>query len=92
MQQQNIYFFRFIYFRYYINTKIQNIWTKNNLNHKDFKNLNSFNWFFSLDLKSSKKISQTVIKNWINNNHYRWFFCRYKKHLTIVKYSVENFF
>ena len=48
---------------------LDEIWTKNNLNHKDFKNLNSFNWFFSLDLKSSKKISQTVIKNWINNNH-----------------------
>ena len=47
---------------------LNEIWKKNNLTHKDFKGLNSFNWFFSLDLKSSKQISQSVIMNWINNN------------------------
>ena len=42
---------------------------KNNLSLKDFKNLNSFYWLFSLDLKSSKKTTQSVITNWINNNN-----------------------
>ena len=38
------------------------------LSIKEFKNLNSFYWFFSLDLKSSKKTVQKVITNWIKNN------------------------
>ncbi len=46
---------------------IDSIW-KNNLSSKDYKKLNNFFWFFSLDLKSSKKTTQTVIKNWISNN------------------------
>ncbi len=41
---------------------------QNNLNPKDYEKLNNFFWFFSLDLKSSKKTTQTVIKNWISNN------------------------
>jgi uncharacterized heparinase superfamily protein len=47
---------------------LESIWT-DNLNSKDFKKLNNFFWFFSLDLKSSKKAVQSVISNWINNNH-----------------------
>ncbi len=43
------------------------IWQKN-LSSKDYEKLNNFFWFFSLDLKSSKKTTQTVIKNWISNN------------------------
>ncbi len=46
---------------------IESIW-QNNLNSKDYEKLNNFFWFFSLDLKSSKKASQTIIKNWILNN------------------------
>jgi uncharacterized heparinase superfamily protein len=46
---------------------LEAIW-QNNLKYKEFEKLNNFFWFFSLDLKSSKKISQTVIKNWINQN------------------------
>ena len=46
---------------------LEAIW-KNNLKYKEFEKLNNFFWFFSLDLKSSKKISQTVINNWINQN------------------------
>ena len=46
---------------------IESIW-QNNLNPKDYEKLNNFFWFFSLDLKSSKKTTQTVIKNWISNN------------------------
>ena len=36
---------------------------------KDYKNLNSFFWLFSLDLKSSKKDTQDVILQWIDKNH-----------------------
>ena len=36
---------------------------------KDYKKLHSFFWLFSLDLKSSRKITQTIILNWINANH-----------------------
>ena len=36
---------------------------------EDYEKLNNFFWFFSLDLKSSKKTTQSVINNWINNNH-----------------------
>ncbi len=46
---------------------IESIW-QNNLNSKDYEKLNNFFWFFSLDLKSSKKTTQAVIKNWISNN------------------------
>ena len=45
------------------------IWDHNNLSNKEYKNLNSFYWFFSLDLKSSKETTQSVIKNWIKNNY-----------------------
>ena len=48
---------------------LDEIWNNNKLNHKDYKNLNSFYWFFSLDLKSSKKTTQSVVTNWIKNNH-----------------------
>ena len=48
---------------------LDTIWNNNELSQKEFKNLNSFYWFFSLDLKSSKKDSQSVISNWIINNY-----------------------
>tara|TARA_B100001057_G_scaffold274088_1_gene274386 strand:+ start:1097 stop:2722 length:1626 start_codon:yes stop_codon:yes gene_type:complete len=35
---------------------------------KKYKKLNNFFWFFSLDLKSSKKSAQEIILNWINRN------------------------
>jgi uncharacterized heparinase superfamily protein len=44
------------------------MWSNKNLNEKDYKNLNSFFWLFSLDLKSSKKDTQNVLLQWINNN------------------------
>ncbi len=46
---------------------IESIW-QNNLSTKEYEKLNNFFWFFSLDLKSSKKTTQTVIKNWVSNN------------------------
>ena len=38
------------------------------LNNKNFKKLHSFFWLFTLDLKSSKKITQNIISNWIFEN------------------------
>ena len=51
------------------NFSLNEVWNNNNLSDKDFRNLNNFYWFFSLDLKSSKKSTQLVITNWINNNY-----------------------
>ena len=48
---------------------LDQIWSKNNLSDKEFKNLNSFFWFFSLDLKSSKEKVQSLISEWIKNNN-----------------------
>ena len=48
---------------------LDGIWDKDNLTYKEFTDLNNFNWFFSLDLKSSKKTTQSIIKRWINSNH-----------------------
>ena len=47
---------------------LESIWN-NNINLKDYEKLNNFFWFFSLDLKSSKKAVQSLIVNWINNNN-----------------------
>jgi uncharacterized heparinase superfamily protein len=47
---------------------LESIW-QNDLKYEEFEKLNNFFWFFSLDLKSSKKTTQTVISNWINENH-----------------------
>jgi uncharacterized heparinase superfamily protein len=46
---------------------IESIW-KRDVDIKDFKKLNNFFWFFSLDLKSSKKTTQSILSNWIDNN------------------------
>jgi len=48
---------------------LDEIWNNNNLSHKEYKNLNNFYWFFSLDLKSSKQTTQSVITKWIDNNY-----------------------
>ena len=51
------------------NYSLNNIWDNKNLKDKDYKNLNSFFWLFSLDLKSSKKDTQIVIQQWIDKNY-----------------------
>ena len=48
---------------------LEQVWDNNNLSIKDFNSLNNFYWFFSLDLKSSKKTSQNVIRSWIKQNY-----------------------
>jgi uncharacterized heparinase superfamily protein len=51
------------------NYSLNKIWDDKNLKEKDYKNLNSFFWLFSLDLKSSKKDTQKIIQQWIDKNH-----------------------
>ena len=47
---------------------LNSIWTNNEINERDYKKLHSFFWLFSLDLKSSKKVTQSIILNWIDAN------------------------
>ena len=51
------------------NYSLNKVWDNKKLKEKDYKNLNSFFWLFSLDLRSSKKDTQNVILQWINKNH-----------------------
>ena len=57
---------------------LNEIWRNKDISSKEFKNLNNFYWFFSLDLKSSKQTAQLVIKNWMTNykkyNNQNWKF------------------
>ena len=48
---------------------LDKIWLEKDLNNKDFINLNSFFWLFTLDLNSPKKDVQSTIIEWINKNH-----------------------
>ena len=48
---------------------LNSIWKSENIKEKDYKKLHSFFWLFSLDLKSSKQSTQTIILNWIESNH-----------------------
>ena len=50
------------------NFSLNEIWTDEKIKTSEYRKLNSFYWFFSLDLKSSKKTSQFIINNWIKNN------------------------
>ena len=47
----------------------ENLWENENINTKNFKRLNNFYWFFSLDLKSSKKNTQKILLDWIDKNY-----------------------
>jgi hypothetical protein len=47
---------------------LKEVWQEN-IKYDDFEKLNNFFWFFSLDLKSSKKATQTVVDNWIDKNN-----------------------
>ena len=46
---------------------IESIWEKK-INDKDLIKLHSFYWLFTIDLKSSKNITHSIIKNWIKKN------------------------
>ena len=47
---------------------LKDMWNNKSISKKEFKKLNSFYWFFSLDLKSSKQTTQSIILNWIEIN------------------------
>ena len=46
----------------------ENLWNNEYINVKNFRKLNNFYWFFSLDLKSSKKNTQQVLSDWTKKN------------------------
>ena len=46
----------------------ENLWENTSIENKHFKKLNNFYWFFTLDLKSSKKNTQKIISDWIRKN------------------------
>ena len=48
---------------------LNSLWSNKKLSEKDHRNLHSFFWLFSLDLKSSKKLIRSVILNWIEENY-----------------------
>jgi len=51
------------------NYSLNKIWDNKDLKQRDYKNLNSFFWLFSLDLKSSKKDTQNVLLQWMEKNY-----------------------
>ena len=51
------------------NYSLNQIWENKNLKDKDYHNLNSFFWLFSLDLKSSKQETQNIILQWVEKNN-----------------------
>ena len=50
------------------NFYLNSIWTNKEINENDYKKLHNFFWLFTIDLKSSKKITQSIILNWIQTN------------------------
>ena len=48
---------------------LDDVWCNENIGAKEYRGLHNFYWFFSLDLKSSKQTTQTIIANWINSNN-----------------------
>ena len=50
------------------NFYLNSVWANKNINEKDYKKLHNFFWLFTIDLKSSKKITQSIILNWIETN------------------------
>ena len=48
--------------------QLNSVWANKDLTEKDHENLHSFFWLFSLDLKSSKESTRSVISNWIEEN------------------------
>ena len=48
---------------------LNSIWINKNIKEKDYKKLHNFFWLFTLDLKSSKHSTQSIILKWIESNH-----------------------
>ena len=50
------------------NYQTKNIWSLENKKFEEVKFLHNFYWLYSIDLKSSTKVTHSIIENWINNN------------------------
>ncbi len=50
------------------NFYLNSVWTNKDIKETDYKKLHSFFWLFTIDLKSSKKVTQSIILNWIEKN------------------------
>ena len=48
---------------------LDSVWSNKKIREKDYTKLHSFFWLFSIDLKSSKSQTQSIISNWIDANH-----------------------
>jgi len=48
---------------------LSSIWREKNIKENDYKKLHNFFWLFTIDLKSSKNITQKIILNWIETNY-----------------------
>ena len=48
---------------------LNSVWINKNIKEKDYKKLHNFFWLFTIDLKSSKNITQKIILNWIETNY-----------------------
>ena len=46
----------------------ESLWDNKQIDINNFRKLNNFYWFFSLDLKSSKKNTQKIVSEWIGKN------------------------
>ena len=47
---------------------LDTIWEGKKLTNKEFNKLQNFFWLFSIDLKSSNKVIQSIIEKWIDKN------------------------
>ena len=49
---------------------LNSLWKLSSKNVMEFQNLHNFLWLISLDIKTNKISTQTIIENWIDNNSY----------------------
>ena len=50
------------------NLHLNSIWKINSNNKLEFSNLHNFLWLNTLDIKTSKVVTQNIIEDWIENN------------------------
>ena len=55
------------------NFSLNSLWKLSSKNKLEFQNLHNFLWLISLDIKTNKTSTQTIIENWIDN------YCNFNK-------------
>ena len=50
------------------NLAVNSIWDLDSKENSEFRKLHSFFWLLALDMKTEKKIAQSIIENWIDKN------------------------